>query len=59
MLQKCIFEVIIVYIYILLRRVLDMNVAYVRVSTVEQNEERQIAALEKYNIDMAFEFGQE
>lgn len=36
-----------------------MNVAYVRVSTVEQNEERQIAALEKYNIDMAFEFGQE
>lgn len=28
-----------------------MNVAYVRVSTVEQNEERQIAALEKHNIE--------
>ena len=28
-----------------------MNIAYVRVSTVEQNEGRQIAALEKRNID--------
>lgn len=28
-----------------------MNVAYVRVSTVEQNEARQIEGLEKYNID--------
>lgn len=28
-----------------------MNVAYVRVSTVEQNEERQIKELEKHNID--------
>ena len=28
-----------------------MNIAYVRVSTVEQNEKRQIEALEKYNID--------
>ena len=28
-----------------------MNVAYVRVSTVEQNEARQIEALEKYNIE--------
>lgn len=28
-----------------------MNVAYVRVSTVEQNEARQIEALEKYHID--------
>lgn len=28
-----------------------MNVAYVRVSTVEQNEQRQIEALEKHNID--------
>ena len=27
-----------------------MNIAYVRVSTIEQNEERQIKALEKYNI---------
>lgn len=28
-----------------------MNIAYVRVSTIEQNEERQIEALKKYNID--------
>lgn len=28
-----------------------MNIAYVRVSTVEQNEQRQIEALEKYNIE--------
>lgn len=28
-----------------------MNVAYVRVSTVEQNEDRQLEALKKYNID--------
>lgn len=28
-----------------------MKVAYVRVSTVEQNEERQIEGLKKYNID--------
>lgn len=28
-----------------------MNVAYVRVSTVDQNEARQLEALEKYNID--------
>lgn len=28
-----------------------MNVAYVRVSTVEQNDERQIEGLEKHNID--------
>lgn len=31
-----------------------MNIAYVRVSTVEQNEERQIKALEKHNIDKWF-----
>lgn len=31
-----------------------MNVAYVRVSTVEQNEARQLEALEKYNIDKWF-----
>lgn len=31
-----------------------MNVAYVRVSTVEQNEERQIAALRGYGIDRWF-----
>lgn len=28
-----------------------MNIAYVRVSTVEQNEARQVEALEKYSID--------
>lgn len=31
-----------------------MNIAYVRVSTVEQNEARQIEALEKYNIEKWF-----
>lgn len=31
-----------------------MNVAYVRVSTVEQNEERQLEGLKKYNIDNWF-----
>ena len=31
-----------------------MNIAYIRVSTVEQNEERQVKALEKYNIDKTF-----
>lgn len=31
-----------------------MNVAYVRVSTVEQNEQRQIEALEKHDIDKWF-----
>ena len=30
------------------------NIAYVRVSTVEQNEQRQIDALQKYNIDKWF-----
>ncbi len=28
-----------------------MNIGYVRVSTVEQNEDRQVKALEKHNID--------
>ena len=31
-----------------------MKVAYVRVSTVEQNEARQIEALEKYDIEKWF-----
>jgi len=31
-----------------------MNIAYVRVSTVEQNEDRQVEALEKYNIEKWF-----
>lgn len=31
-----------------------MNIAYVRVSTIEQNEARQIEALEKYNINKWF-----
>lgn len=30
------------------------NIAYVRVSAIEQNEERQIAALDKFNIDKWF-----
>lgn len=33
------------------KETMEMNVAYVRVSTVEQNEARQIEALEKHNID--------
>lgn len=31
-----------------------MRIAYVRVSTVEQNEERQLEGLQKYNIDKWF-----
>ena len=31
-----------------------MNIAYVRVSTIEQNEARQVEALEKHNIDRWF-----
>ena len=30
------------------------NIAYVRVSTVEQNEARQVEALKKYNIEKWF-----
>ena len=33
---------------------MNLNIAYVRVSTVDQNQERQIQALEKYNIDKWF-----
>ena len=32
-----------------------MNVGYVRVSTIEQNEERQIEGLKKYQLDKIFE----
>lgn len=32
----------------------DMRVAYVRVSTIEQNEERQVKAMEQHNIDKWF-----
>ena len=35
-------------------RVLNMNIAYVRVSTVEQNEDRQIEALKGHNIEKWF-----
>ena len=31
-----------------------MNIAYVRVSTIEQNEGRQLEGLMKYNIDNWF-----
>ena len=31
-----------------------MNVAYIRVSTVEQNEGRQVEALKKHNIEKWF-----
>lgn len=32
-----------------------MNIAYIRVSTVEQNEARQVAAMTNYNIDKVFQ----
>lgn len=32
-----------------------MNIAYIMVSTVEQNESRQLEGLEKYNIDKIFQ----
>jgi DNA invertase Pin-like site-specific DNA recombinase len=32
-----------------------MNIAYIRVSTVEQNESRQVEGLNKYNIDKLFQ----
>lgn len=32
-----------------------MNIAYVRVSTIEQNESRQLEGLKKYNIDKIFQ----
>ena len=32
-----------------------MNIAYIRVSTAEQNEARQVEGLKKYNIDKTFE----
>jgi DNA invertase Pin-like site-specific DNA recombinase len=35
-------------------RVLNVNIAYVRVSTVEQNEDRQIEALKEFNIEKWF-----
>jgi Site-specific recombinases, DNA invertase Pin homologs len=31
-----------------------MNIAYIRVSTIEQNESKQLDGLEKYNIDKVF-----
>lgn len=31
-----------------------MNIAYIRVSTVEQNDGRQIEGLKKYNIDKKY-----
>lgn len=31
-----------------------MNIAYVRVSTIEQNEGRQLEGLKKYNIEKWF-----
>lgn len=32
-----------------------MNIAYIRVSTVEQNESRQVKGLKKYKIDKIFQ----
>ena len=34
---------------------IHMNIAYIRVSTVEQNEARQLEGLKKYDIDKIFE----
>ena len=33
-----------------------MNIAYIRVSTVEQNEQRQIEAMKPFNIEKWFMF---
>lgn len=44
----------IITLEVILREQDDMNIAYVRVSTVEQNEARQIEALKKHNIDKWF-----
>jgi DNA invertase Pin-like site-specific DNA recombinase len=35
--------------------IVSMNIAYIRVSTVEQNEARQVAAMTNYNIDKVFQ----
>ncbi|WP_400154093.1 recombinase family protein [Bacillus albus] len=32
-----------------------MNIAYIRVSTVEQNEARQVEAMKQYNIDKVYQ----
>lgn len=37
-----------------MKRVRQINIAYVRVSTVEQNEQRQVQALQRYRIDKWF-----
>ena len=34
---------------------IKMNIAYIRVSTVEQNESRQVIGLKKYKIDKIFQ----
>lgn len=36
------------------RKLLIMNIGYIRVSTVEQNEIRQVEALKKYSMDKVF-----
>ena len=41
-------------IFLYKKGMFKMNIAYVRVSTVEQNEGRQIEGLKKYNIDNWF-----
>lgn len=35
-------------------RVINMNIAYIRVSTVEQNEARQVETMKQYNIDTVY-----
>ena len=34
---------------------MNMNIAYIRVSTVEQNEARQVEAMKEYNIDKVYQ----
>lgn len=47
-------QCVIIYLTSKEKELIKMNVAYVRVSTVEQNEARQVEALEKYKIDKWF-----
>ncbi len=40
---------------IIVEGTVNMNIAYIRVSTIEQNEARQIEAMKKYNLDKVYQ----
>lgn len=48
------YRIIQLYSYIVMKGCEIMNIAYVRVSSQDQNELRQVEALQKYNIDKWF-----